>query len=369
MADFLIAEEDGLQRAVILRGTSMPFKPLELGVEQRLTTTYYAANPVAFQRVLGPTFTPTTITGRWDDKRMRSTDRPRLFGFGELLALFNTTAAPSQIQATAGDAGGVEATTTAEIVAVMESIAKGGAKLRVEWDRYVRYGRIKRFTPRHLTVYQVEWEIEFEWSGDRADQPTPETPLPNVASFIDTMQTILRKILDASNRLEGLPTLRFIETTLGDIQAIAQEVIDDLGQVIDTTLAPAEALASVRASYERLRVECQALLDQWLTNSPGYGEAEERKAADGSIAAAVAREVARFVEILMEESMLRQAEINATLERNTIATFVAPDYMSLKQVAIQFFGTPDNWVQIQAHNNLFGSVLTPGQTILIPRLA
>lgn len=370
MDPLIIAETNGEGRGIVLVGNSRPFQPLDLGVEQRITTDYYAGNPVAFQRITGPTFTNTTITGRWDDKKMRDADRPTLLGFGAVLATQgqSTSAAPGQIEATAGAPGGSKANNTYEIHTAIEAMALAGSRLRVSWGPHVRFGRIKRYVPSWRNRYHCEWEIEFEWKGSQEDQPVPQTPLPNVAGFGANLTKWITLITTQVDFLAGQPTLRIIDTAIGDLNAIAADVIADLGLVTDTVLAPAESLASVRSSYERLRVQCQAILDELEGNTPGVEEARQRDVVGGGIAAATARVVQRYLEILMEESMLRQAEINATLEKNQLDTYVVPDYMSLRQVAVIYYGSPDNWRAIAAHNNITSSVVEPGQEISIPKL-
>lgn len=369
MDPFVIEEVNGLGRAIILRGNTRPFQPIELGIEQRMTTTHYSGNPVGFQRVNGAKFTDTTITGRWCDRRIGPDDRPVITGFGELLSVFATTAKPSQVQASAGPAGGSQAQNTGEIAAVMQSICAAGSRLRVSWHRHVRYGRMRSFMPRWKTRFECEWEIAFEWIGDQQDQPKAGLALPNVASFIDKLQAILEKILDLANAFAYIPTLALLQDAIGDLNAIAQEVIDDLRLVIDATLVPVDALGSVRSAYERLRVQAQQIVDDLEARTAGIDEATRRDATSLRLADQTAREIQRLVEVLMEESMLRQAEIDAALQGTVLATFVVLDWMSIRDVAIKFYGTSDSWPAIAQANNLPGSVVRPGTELKIPKLA
>lgn len=369
MARPMVLEEvTGLRRAIILRGTSMPFQPLEIGIEQRVSTTHYAGNKVGYQRVTGARFLNTTVNGRWDEKNMRTEDRPDLIGFGVGSGL-GPPPSPGALQGAAGLPSGTKAESVRDIVNALVSICAAGSRLRMEWGQTVMYGRLKRFVPRWKHDYQAEWEAEFEWIGDSQDQPVPKAPIPSVTSWSATLQAYLKKLLDAADTLAGYAVWGYVESSFGDVTAIADEVARDLALVVSTVLAPLDSLSTIRASYERLRLTLQQLVDDLEARTAGIDEATQRNGDGAAISAATLRIAQRIAEVMMEEAMLRQAEVDAVLEKQTLAVYRVPEYMSLRQVAVKFYGSPDSWPAIQAHNNLSSSIVTPGQEIKIPRLS
>lgn len=364
----VIEEVTGLRRAIILRGTSMPFQPLEIGIEQRVSTTHYAGNKVGYQRITGAKYLNTTINGRWDEKNMRAEDRPDLLGFGVGAGLGGAPS-PGALQGAAGIPSGTKAESVRDIVNALVSICAAGSRLRMEWGQTVMYGRLKRFVPRWKHDYQAEWEAEFEWIGDSQDQPVPKAPIPSVGSWAATLQTYLRKLLDAADQLSGFAVWRYVERSFGDVTAVADEVARDMALVVSTVLAPLDSLSTIRASYERLRLTLQQLVDDIEARTAGIDEATQRDGDGTAISAATLRIAQRIAEVMMEESMLRQAEVDAVVEKQTLAVYRVPEYMSLRQVAVKFYGSPDSWPAIQAHNSLSSSIVSPGQEIKIPRLA
>lgn len=362
----VIEEVNGLKRSVILRGTSRPFKPIELGVEMRMTTTHYSGNKVGFQRVSGAKFTDLAISGRWDDKRLGPDDKPKIAGFGDLLALFGTTPSPGGLEGSAGMAGGSVAQNTAEICAVMQSILTAGARLRVEWGRHVRFGRMRRFAPRWKTSYEAEWEMEFEWIGDQQEQPVPAKGIPSVSGFLETLSQIIGDIQSVIAELGGY--LSYVLLGIGELQSLVQKAIDTINLIIDVTLIPSEALSALKVAYESIRLQAEEIIAQIEARTAGLNESIQRDPGGALLAVIAAREVQRYVEILMEESMLRQAEIEQALGLSTQAVFTVPDWMSLRDVSIQFYGTPDSWQVIASANAIPGSVVRAGTELRIPRI-
>ncbi len=147
----IIPLDDTLELPIIsLKGTALPYKGLSFKTEQRIKTTYYPGNPQASQTVLGPTLPNTTIGGRWMDLSL--TD-------GEARIL----------------------------VQQIEYIVQHAVPVMVQWGgrsfgpfsdqpddpAIVRRGLIKSIDPKYNRLEDVEWSIEFEWSGEAVQSQSP----------------------------------------------------------------------------------------------------------------------------------------------------------------------------------------------------
>ena len=118
----------------------------------------------------------------------------------------------------------------------------------------------------------------------------------------------------------------------------------------------------------RIRVQCEAVLAELRERTAGLDESLRRDPDGAMLALIAASELERFLQVFMEESMLRQAEIDQALGASTLATYVANDWESLRDVAIRYYGTPDAWQSIAEANSVSGSIVRPGTELRIPKL-
>ena len=135
---------------VSLRGTELPFWGAEFGTEQRIKTTYYPGNPQASQTVVGPTLPNTTIGGRWMDLSLTDGGARVLVRQIEFMVQH---AIPVEVQWGGRNFG--ENTSQPDDPAI------------------VRRGLIKKINPKYTRLENVEWTIEFEWSGADVQSQSP----------------------------------------------------------------------------------------------------------------------------------------------------------------------------------------------------
>ena len=145
--------DDTLDLPVIsLSGFMLPHRGVSFKTEQRIKTTYYPGNPQASQTVVGPTYPNTVIGGRWMDiSRNVSDGEPRT------------------------------------IVRQIEYLAEHAVPVLVHWGgrsfganssqpddpAITRRGLIKYIDPKYNRLEDIEWTIEFEWSGKDVQSQSP----------------------------------------------------------------------------------------------------------------------------------------------------------------------------------------------------
>ena len=137
---------------ISLAGFELPFKGISFPTEQRIKTTYYPGNAQASQTVIGPTLPNTTIGGRWMDISRGVSD-------GDSRTLVR------QIEYLVEHAVPVE---------VQWGGRNFGATSGIDDDpAIVRRGLIKKIDPKYNRLEDIEWTIEFEWSGGNVQSQSP----------------------------------------------------------------------------------------------------------------------------------------------------------------------------------------------------
>lgn len=167
----LVATTPGGQpRVLILAGPALPLKGgAKWGGDTRLITKWYPGNGTeATQQNLGPTETPSDMSGEWNRTRMGR--------------------APSTYRDETGTQRSV--IEPMDLYEILDSIRRDGARLRVTWatqgsrlvgtssdgsvqsvDRkIVREGRIKTLEITPDTEVDLRWNMNFEWVGRGATQ-------------------------------------------------------------------------------------------------------------------------------------------------------------------------------------------------------
>ena len=202
---------DGLLKGEIIKleGRAMPYKGVGWETEQRIKTTYYPGNPVATQQVFGPIEKNTIFTGMWKD---------RFLGNGMARALVNTfrdlvrTASPVEVTWGMGVAEYEIQGITGPILTIGNSI--------------IRRGLVKRISPKFDRAQDINWEMEFEWSG--ADDP--------ISAIVISAGHIDLKVAQ-SGLWEWLNSLRNWIAAIGRLIAAAVDFLSDILRIVDVMLS------------------------------------------------------------------------------------------------------------------------------------
>lgn len=375
---FIISEVNGLKRTMILRGRSLPYKGAVLDTgSQRVEITYFPGNPVAFSQVLGPTYERSEITGKWKDKFLADEDNaPIILGFPALSAAGRPTPVGANriIGSSFLSTGAFTGQQTLQLAkAVQDAVAmlrKAGALFRVEWLSFVRYGHLTKAEFTDGDGDEVEWRIEFAWTGDTDVQPK--------AVAVDwSSKSLLQKLLDfvgkLNNILAGL--LYTAQLTLAPYTNAVADLLSDMDRLIQTlrkfasfSLIPSEVGLGLKASFYRLRDSIRQLLAD-IDSRDGRLEGARRLDNPAmQLSDLAVRQLRQLLAVIAEEVAEELRRLEAVLSRQTRETYRVTGFKTLRDVSLEVYGTKDNWRQIASFNQLSTSIVPPGTELRIPKI-
>lgn len=342
MPSIIIQELTGSRRSVELGGRALPERPVPAGGKLRFKKTWYSGNNVATLQVLGSEDSPTHIRGVWNDRFLADQVVTSGFETPELAR---------------------------DVVNIFETMQRSGNTIRFQWGDVVRMGIIAEFVPNWLREQDVEWSMMFEWFG-RDDQEVPRATLdeaPNSAE-LRTRQN------QADDQLAFQP--KAVRTDYADlVRAQVAGVRGRVGAIFDRVRAaqsvvavPLTAVRGVLADAEGLRNQANELAVE-LIEAPievastfeslidrlevevwrrGQGRRVLRTGAEG-------QRVARDLRRLTRPAPLAVVTIRGGND-------------SLRRLALEHYGTADEWRRIADVNDLPDSVVAAGTLIVIPPL-
>ena len=387
---------------ISLQGFMLPFRGVSFPTEQRIKTTYYPGNPQASQTVVGPTLSNTTIVGRWMDVSRGVSD-------GESRTIVR------QIEYLVEHAIPVE---------VQWGGRNFGADSGIDDDpAIVRRGLVKKIDPKYNRLEDVEWSIEFEWSGGDVQSQSPTlssdvvdqggafvdfsdqlgTTVDTTQSWIDSAWNHLGKgsnallavsdamdyaqnhLIDAINVVDGASDL------LQDVSALPSEIANRVQGVCDrAVLACANGRAAVDAfcgTWELVNRGLPQAQTPGSTNNPLSVEAKRAKlaliATDDPLNHLDQETALHDVISQWDETAALAARRSAAIQSQTLPDIIAivrpPAGSDLRDLAVQYYGDSTLWVVIAAYpaNNLDSSEVpatptgpsdTGAPPIYIPRI-
>lgn len=364
MADpsaFVIEELAGERRTLELRGRALPYADLTLEGKMRADFTWYPGNPTATVQMLGAEEAPTTVTGMWKDRFIRSTD---FFG------------SRAETPAAVALWNGQQVEDALALTRAVDQIRLGGQLLRVTWDEQVREGVLVRFRQRWKRREDVEWEMEFQWSS----RGEPKQPVTFVV--VPTVDDLAARLRERVNTLLGLAEpvfqardffMRALERNLLDIESAAFDV-EVAAQQVDLTLASPEAAARrVLAAAESVKGSAAGIVElvdaQPTREIENVADTSEQGLGRALFVDSWARDLrreARRLELLTAEEVDR---LRALIDDDDlIAAFVARADSDLREVAQTYYGDQSEWRRLRRYNRLRSSRLIAGDLVLVPKL-
>lgn len=375
---FVITEVNGLKRTLILRGRSLPYKGAVLDTgTQRVEITYFPGNPVAFSQVLGPTYERSEITGKWKDKFLALEDNaPLILGFPTLSAAGRPTpvGANRVIGASFLSGGAFTGQQTLQLAKAAQDaiglLRKAGALLRVEWMSFVRFGHLTKAEFTDGDGDEVEWRIEFAWTGDTDVQPkavavdwSGKGLLAKLLDFVGKLNNLLQQLLFTA-QLATAPFTNKIADLMSDMTRLAKT----LGQFASFQLIPAEVGIGLKASFYRLRDAIRDLFDDISRRDGRLDGARRLDNPAMQLSDLVVRQVRQLLAVIAEEIAEELTRLEAVLSRDTRETYRVTSFKTLRDVSLEVYGTKDNWRQIASFNQIGTSIVAPGTELRIPKL-
>jgi hypothetical protein len=342
-----ITELTGSQRRVELRDRALPYRPISFPRETVVREQRYAGNPVKTLQVLGPDIGQLEMHGAW--KARYVAEAAVLEGFDDVWS--------------EGDA-----VTPEVLVAVFDRLQLAANLLEVTFGPEVRRGVLKSFTPTWHRIEDVDWSLSFVWS-QRGEMTAPRaTP----ASPFDTdLDSTLSDLEDTAARVPAI-ILPNVTTALGLAEIAAREAMLSLVTACGTVSGVPEvgleqfrAVASAAGTVAEACGEIGALT---------VDASIETLIATDDVASALA---AQTWALDMGQAALAMAAA-AIRARESVRARVVDDYLgrvtvrrgqTLRSIALEWYGSADDWTTIARANDLVGSIVPPGAQLLIPRRA
>lgn len=420
---FSIEELSGQKRLVELTGRALPYRPFELGVAQRLTTTWNPGYAEATATVLGVMYDPTTVNGMWKDRFIQT---PSGESVGGVLGV--TQDIRGAVTAVSGSLSGgfgeqsdfkppivknAEAVPSVrDAVALFESITAEGQLIEVTWDAQRRQGFLRRFVPSWFTVHDASWEMHFEWTG-LGEEPFLAEEAKSVASVADEIREIVANLSGTIDEI-GAITDELDDLVTSQLQAIVA-LSEDIGEAAKSvnklinlpTSAAKRTVATLNSvvaysndMMESFESEPYAAQHRDAQRADGFGGTSTRSEAltlrqteidagrvpgpDTNVDSTgiqqvspvnvigrvdVAYQVKRLARRLAATAALRRSQLLRQIGAEIEETYTAKEGDNLRDVARRVYDDVDEWRRLMLFNELSTSVLIPGQLILIPKLS
>jgi hypothetical protein len=336
MTAFVIEEIAGQRRRIELGGRALPYQNVSWTGRTRTKQTWYPGNPVATLQVLGPELEPTKINGMWKDRFLPDQIRARGFGTIE---------------------------TAEQIVAAMREIQRSGVDLRVQWGFEVRFGVLTSFEANWIRPQDVTWNAEFTWSGEQEQAPRAgAAPAQQGALRLATTAVDDDFVLDP-------PTVRpdYRAAVLGQIDAVREKVGDVFDAVRSTTGTveiPITAVQGALAAVESIRSETSETLTT-LVDTPYTAAQVADYVVDVFKIENWRRTVALRSRVQRAEAQRQGLDLAKKAVPNAIQVIVVPENVTLRQLAISYYGNADDWQLIADVNGLTDSQVAAGTVLII----
>lgn len=372
-------------RQVVLGGRALPFRgSLKFAGDMRLESTPYVGYPRVNQSVLGAQEQGTEMNGEWHDRFLLDP---------------STTSAVLRASAESSTPGEVafartEIRTARDLCVLFDDIRVSGRLLRVTWMHIKRLGRIATFEQDWQNPHDVKWRMKFDWIGrdDQVGLPSPtRTSLVGIAKALNTGYVDLH----TATNFDGVGALDpgfadRIDTVVGRVR----NTIDNLGDAIEARLSSvsntADALRRVLSLAADARDGAQDVIDslndtvaasmlagsvarqdvdstsgvfrgrESLSDFLGIDPGDQIAAACQQMGAIRAARALRHIAARQRQQAIRD------LDNEVIAIVHLREQEDLRDIATQWYGTPDDWNAIRTFNGLSSSTAPPGTLILVP---
>lgn len=396
-APFIVRQVTGPGRAIVLRGRALPFRGGEWESEMSVDIQWYPGNPVANSQVIGFREMPSIFNGRWSDKLLGdplSVEGVRLLNFPAVSPVGLPTAGINAGSTFAAPSAFPVASQKAQLAQTVfdafDLVLREGQKLKVEWGTRVRYGFLARIKDAPARGNDIEWELEFRWTGRSNQLPFRILPKVNLLSTSAGLQKLLDGLLASMAKLQGLPApppgapglgilallskgTGFVDGIAGKIVGLAQSIASLLSSLQGLTslrFAPANLLSTIKAALQLIK---SIVADLRRDLAKNRGAAQEAAAIGLPSAVAVAKMAQAAFRKQITDIAAFAAEQQRLLDQiettEVLASFTAPEQITLRDVSSRFYGTPNQWVKIAEFNAFAGSTVSAGTTILVPKLS
>ena len=394
---FTISELTGQKRVLVLTNRALPYQGFKFAGKMKVETTYYPGNPIASQQVIGSEEGSTTITGIFNDR---------------FIAGDNAGPHPDVAITSYDDVSSIFG-----IISTIDDMRRQGQQLKVTWGQVTRVGIMTEFAPNWIRTVDVEWSMTFEWAS-QGEEAAPNAPAPaSISDAKAAVQAAIDRVNTALNSLGVInpPTqtppnpfqtpnqqLESLYNQAAALIAAPQEFVNAVNgyvqnaySTVDNIAALSGQVANFYSSSIQVALKIAALFAYAIEQFAGVeDEIDSRPSVyfynvdlppptpPGPVALPIASITP--AQMMTAESSARQtrkaardgrltaavqrAQFAASAQPSTmLSVFIAANNMDLRRVAVQFYGSPNNWRDLAAYNDLPDSGLVAGQLIFVPQ--
>lgn len=354
----VVLQTDQSPGVLVLTGRQLPYGAMLGGQtsfegRQRIKATWYAGNTRATLQVMGPVEEPTSMNGMWKDL---------FLGVGAALQLVQT----------------------------FDAIRRTGPLLKVEWGPAVRIGMLEVFkwTP-VISTTDIQWDAKFVWAA-QDEKPAalisatgiqnPREGLTAVATQGAAASNSVRAWLeDAVSTIVSFPdnVLGSVDMALSSTFGLIQDINDTAGAVSDIQALPLNILQRGVGVSVAMANSMRDLTETMFTINPGdylwndLGSAllDFKDFLFGTVESADAA---------AESATETAGSLEGQLVPELIAEIRVPPGTDLRDLAMQYYGDPDDWYPIAVASGFRDSVVPSSPslpsdvtsfTVRIPRRA
>lgn len=331
---------------------ALPYRPIKLPGGQRMERTWNPGNPVATVQVFGAEEKQTTLNGMWKDRFLND----------------NGSSSSAIIQF-----DGQRLTNCVDAESAIQQLRRQGLMLRFQWDNHVRLGFMTEFVPTWHRRQDLEWEMTFEWVAFN-DVPVsaPLAPATGISDFQSTLAALNSQVdqFIALGNGYAQQYINAVKGLQGTIEASALQVADIVNQGANLTLSPVRQAQRTTAAINDVDNKYEAMAS-YIDSQPDIVRSRDGAMTSYGLTLALeqtSRNLGSSAKQGRRASANQRILIAQQADPEVLGAFKARQNMDLRQVSTQFYGTPNDWIQIKVYNGLSSSKLTAGQTILVPRL-
>lgn len=267
------------------------------------------------------------------------------------------------------DLDGSRIETVEGVLDAVESMARDLVLVVVEWERWARVGWIQSVgypieRPHEFTVdLTVQWVKLNEQEQRKRPKPAPDFTQTQI-SISDRWATALRQIrrplaLAEQAQRDTEESVSRVSRSLSDVDRVLRRYRDSAATTVSTAGRMAEAMGSMVAEGATLRdIAGRPPHDVAPVDDP-----TTRIAVD-SYRARVGRAGAR----LRHDAAYARRRLLNEARPDVLRRHVAFEHEDLRLLAWRTYGRIDAWQDVAAFNELGGSILRAGQSVLLPRL-
>jgi hypothetical protein len=318
---------------------SAPHAEWQFGVKLRTARTDYPGGVDPTEQVLGPSYSPFTISGHWDDKYA-----------GESFAKDTWQA--------------------------FERLVQRGNLVRIQFEDISITGLITEcnFTYRTSAFIKYSFTVSPHYrvkDAIRKDSGAPKTKNTRTLAQHLAQQKAILQALEVKK--EETKSWKLNRGDIGDLAAAIDSITQTLAQaesIVNKRIGildkPVQALSRLAHQFSTIGSTCQTVVQKLIEYRSDLDMAWDT--AVGALEFdAWFRGMAYQMRLLSGAAKQSSADVQAQADQEPLAVYRPQANESWYSISQRFYGTPHNWKKIAEYNNITHLQLTGDELLIIPR--